>query len=636
MKLFIKQNLIFVFFAVLCCLFEMYGLCFTDNGMMIFQPWFSLLIMLAIIGFTALIRSYPWRVAVLSFVLAAIIGINSGFILLYDINGTSFDFTLLYQAGEGLQMLEGQLINFAYLVPCAILAVCFIFYGVFTALSMKDKNQKIYRRPRVRAVCLSLAIVFMGIAIVAPNVANSIEANDENYYENILYRNENEYKKFGITGEVLYQFVTGPFVNSRRIVEWNESSQFLFKEKVEDGELFGISKGNNVVMILAESVEWFPITANPEVSAKLFPNITRLMNEGIVAQNHYSREKTDISEAQSLLGSYPLRDYTCNEYKQNAYPYALPNIYQNEYSTASVNSYHNHASTYYNRDIFHKSLGFEKLYGIEHMTEYGAVDYQNTIGERNLDSEMMTAMKDMMFPTDKPFFTYVISYTTHGGYYNERESLEKLGYYDKLDQYGVYPHTDNIYDNYIRTYAAAYLDFDKAIGIMLDDLQQKGILDKTTIVIYSDHNAYYDRMSYHGKGIDKMQSEIFRVPMFIYDTKARAALSAQGKSGVIEKFTTTADIVPTVLNLLGIEYYSNLYFGNNVFSETESIIYSRAYSCFITDDFLGYSLKSVVYKNDEFNRADFEARAKKHLEKLKYIDAMYIRNFFKNHEFPQA
>lgn len=636
MKLFIKQNLIFVFFAVLCCLFEMYGLCFTDNGMIIFQPWFSLLIMLAIIGFTALIRSYPWRVAVLSFVLAAIIGINSGFILLYDINGTSFDFTLLYQAGEGLQMLEGQLINFAYLVPCAILAVCFIFYGVFTALSMKDKNQKIYRRPRVRAVCLSLAIVFMGIAIVAPNVANSIEANDENYYENILYHNENEYKKFGITGEVLYQFVTGPFVNSRRIAEWDESSQFLFKEKVEDGELFGISKDNNVVMILAESVEWFPITANPEVSTELFPNITRLMNEGIVAQNHYSREKTDISEAQSLLGSYPLRDYTCNEYKQNAYPYALPNIYQNEYSTASVNSYHNHASTYYNRDIFHKSLGFEKLYGIEHMTEYGAVDYQNTIGERNLDSEMMTAMKDMMFPTDKPFFTYVISYTTHGGYYNERESLEKLGYYDKLDQYGVYPHTDNIYDNYIRTYAAAYLDFDKAIGIMLDDLQQKGILDKTTIVIYSDHNAYYDRMSYHGKGIDKMQSEIFRVPMFIYDTKAKEALSAQGKSGVIEKFTTTADIVPTVLNLLGIEYYSNLYFGNNVFSETESIIYSRAYSCFITDDFLGYSLKSVVYKNDEFNRADFEARAKKHLEKLKYIDAMYIRNFFKNHEFPQA
>lgn len=636
MKLFIKQNLIFVFFAVLCCLFEMYGLCFTDNGMIIFQPWFSLLIMLAIIGFTALIRSYPWRVAVLSFVLAAIIGINSGFILLYDINGTSFDFTLLYQAGEGLQMLEGQLINFAYLVPCAILAVCFIFYGVFTALSMKDKNQKIYRRPRVRAVCLSLAIVFTGIAIVAPNVANSIEANDENYYENILYHNENEYKKFGITGEVLYQFVTGPFVNSRRIAEWDESSQFLFKEKVEDGELFGISEGNNVVMILAESVEWFPITANPEVSAELFPNITRLMTEGIVAQNHYSREKTDISEAQSLLGSYPLRDYTCNEYKQNAYPYALPNIYQNEYSTASVNSYHNHASTYYNRDIFHKSLGFEKLYGIEHMTEYGAVDYQNTIGERNLDSEMMTAMKDMMFPTDKPFFTYVISYTTHGGYYNERESLEKLGYYDKLDQYGVYPHTDNIYDNYIRTYAAAYLDFDKAIGIMLDDLQQKGILDKTTIVIYSDHNAYYDRMSYHGKGIDKMQSEIFRVPMFIYDTKAKAALSAQGKSGVIEKFTTTADIVPTVLNLLGIEYYSNLYFGNNVFSETESIIYSRAYSCFITDDFLGYSLKSVVYKNDEFNRADFEARAKKHLEKLKYIDAMYIRNFFKNHEFLQA
>lgn len=634
MKVFIKQNLIFVFFAILAALFEMYGLCFTDNGIIIYQPWFSLLIMLAIIGFTSLIRSYPWRVGVLAFVLVAIIGINSGFILLYDINGTSFDFTLLYQAGEGLQMLEGQLINFAYLVPCAILTVVFITYGVFTAIIMKDKRQKIEKRPRLHSISLALAIVFLGTSLVAPNIANYVDASDGNYYENILYNNEQEYKKFGITGEVLYQFVTGPFSNTRKLAEWDESSEFLFREKVTDGKYFGISEGNNVILMLAESVEWFPLTANPEVSAQLFPNITRLMNEGIVANNHYSREKTDISEAQSLLGSYPLKDYTCNEYKQNAYPYALPNIYKNAVEGSVVKSYHNHASTYYNRNVFHKSLGFEQLYGIEHMTEYGAVDYQNTIGERNLDSEMMTAMKDNMFLTDKPFFTYIISYSTHGGYYTERQSLKNYGYYDKLDEYGVYPATDNIYDNYIRTYAAAYLDFDKAIGIMLDDLESKNLLDKTTIVIYSDHNAYYDRMSYYGKGIEKMQSEIFHVPMFIYDTKVKAALESEKKSNYIEKFTTTADIVPTLLNLLGIEYYSNLYFGNNVFSDAESIIYSRAYSCFITDDFLGYSLKSVVYKNDEFNETDFTARAKKHLEKLKYIDAMYIKDFFSSHEFP--
>ena len=621
-------------FVLLAALLEMYALLFTDNGILIHAPWFSLALLAVIVSLTAMVRSYAWRVAILTFVLVAILSVDAGFILLFDINGTAFDYSLLYQAADGLGMMEGQLVNFGFLVPGAIAVAGFLLYGVFNAVKLKDV--KIEKNPRLRIVCCSLAGVLLVSALAVPNVLNFVNTTSDSYYADLLYDNDNEYKKYGVTGDVLYQFVTGPFLTSPKVATWQDSSEFYFRNKTENGELFGVSAGNNVVMILAESMEWFPVTNYPGLAQYLYPNISRLTEESIVCQNHYSREKTDISEAQSLLGNYPSRGFVCNNYKDNAYPFSLPNLYRETNEGAKINSFHNNEATFYNRSELHESLGFDHLYGIEEMEGYGVTNYQQLLEERNLDSEMMDKMKDEMFPADGNFFSYIISYTTHGGYYDVRSSLEEKGYYDRLDKYNVYPETDNKYDNYLRTYAAALMDFDAAIGIMLDDLEAKDLLDSTTIVIYSDHNAYYDRLSYRGKGLVDMQSEIFHVPMFIYDTKAKTALETAGKGKDIEKFTTTADILPTVLTLLGIPYYSNLYFGHNVFSDRESVIFSRAYGCFITEDFVGYSLNSVVYKGNGFSEADLVTRASEHLEKLKYIDALSFKDYFAEYEFPKV
>ena len=631
LKVLIKRNLIFVFFAVAAALLEMYALLFTDHNGMIAAPWFLIGLLATIIGFVALIRSYAWRLALLAFVLVAILGVDSGLIMLYEINGTAFDYSILYQASEGFGMLEGQLINFAYFVPGAILIAAFLWYGVFTALSLRGVT--VSKNKRNRIVCLILSCVFLAGTVAVPNIVGYANTVSKNYYTNLLHKNVDLNKNRGIFGNSIYQFVSGPFSTSPKVAGWEESSEFYFRESVTDGNLWGVSEGNNVVLILAESLEWFPITNNAEIASELFPNFTRLMEGGIVCTNHYSREKTDISEGQSLLGHYPSRGYVCNDFNENAYPYSLPSVFKRNDSTAAVNSFHNNAETFYRRNSFHKSVGFDRLYGIEQMSEnYGVPNYQESCDERNLDSDMMMGMKNVMFPASGKFFSYIISYTTHGGYYDRRTSLDNKGYYDTLDRFGVYPESDNKYENYIRTYVAAMLDLDAAIGIMLDDLQEKGLLESTTIVLYSDHNAYYDRISYRGKGITNMQSEIFHVPMIIYDTKAKAALG----SGSIEKFTTTVDIVPTLFTLLGIPYYSNLYFGNSVFAAEESIIFSRAYNCFITDKFLGFSLKSVVWRGHGFDREDFAERATKHLKKLQYADALYLENFFGDRPFTDA
>ena len=83
LKVLIKRNLIFVFFAVAAALLEMYALLFTDHNGMIAAPWFLIGLLATIIGFVALIRSYAWRLALLAFVLVAILGVDSGLIMLY-------------------------------------------------------------------------------------------------------------------------------------------------------------------------------------------------------------------------------------------------------------------------------------------------------------------------------------------------------------------------------------------------------------------------------------------------------------------------------------------------------------------------------------------------------------------------
>lgn len=141
---FFKRNFIFVPFVLLAALLEMYALLFTDNGILIHAPWFSLALLAVIVSLTAMVRSYAWRVAILTFVLVAILSVDAGFILLFDINGTAFDYSLLYQAADGLGMMEGQLVNFGFLVPGAIAVAGFLLYGVFNAVKLKDvKIEKI-------------------------------------------------------------------------------------------------------------------------------------------------------------------------------------------------------------------------------------------------------------------------------------------------------------------------------------------------------------------------------------------------------------------------------------------------------------------------------------------------------------
>jgi len=74
----------------------------------------------------------------------------------------------------------------------------------------------------------------------------------------------------------------------------------MSSEAYGDANLYtGSLKGKNIVLIVIESGEWYGI--NKEYT----PTLYEMATKGIAFTEYYARDKTNHSEAMSILGSYP-------------------------------------------------------------------------------------------------------------------------------------------------------------------------------------------------------------------------------------------------------------------------------------------------------------------------------------------
>lgn len=434
--------------------------------------------------------------------------------------------------------------------------------------------------------------------------------------------------------------------------------------------------------MLVESFEWYTWLAGEHndydeaVLKQLYPNLYKFYENSLALTNFRQREKTDTSEILSLIGSNPTNKSANYDFPENAYPWALPNVLKDYAKNVDgknylTQSFHQNGENFYNRKTLHKSFGFDRSFFIEQMEEnYGVVntwDENNwDKGERTPDSLTWDAMKEEMVPSDEKmeelgcdnFYTFAITFAMHG-YYVERENLKNTlngeNYYETLDSVydakhdvtGVYPYDEEedvkeVY--YRRNYAAAVMDFDRALGVLMQRLKDTGHENDTTVILYADHNTYYNDLAYFAKGIDvtddRYNAELFRIPCMIYDTKLVNEYKKNNDGRhTLNKFTTTADLIPTVFDIFGIPAWKNMYFGSSIFSDNESIIYSRSYGLFVTDKLAGYSVNKLKYVAEDFTDADLEdfiARATVHLNKLEILDKIYFSDYFSDHVYKRA
>ena len=666
--IFAEKNYLMIGYIVVGLLIELMGVAVTAGKFYMTEPWFYFTFIIAVSLISMYIPNHTGRYALFVTALAANFVLDLIFVIIFDSTGTVFDFAMINLRGDAMTIMESVPINFAYVFVSGILIALYCTFGQMLKKYMPSPRST----KAAMAVTASLLAVILSadtLLIVLGNYKN--DSNDLSYK---LYGTETgTYSNKGIVGNLANELARGVWFSDIKIGSRDELTSYIYRQTAEPTYMFQQAYDYNVVTVLCESFEWFtflydeerypngyakPILdlkadaelGKPKVDGdgeeididaeiakirgslrELYPNLYRFYESDstVVLDNSYSLEKTDISENKSILGNYPLFQYINYAYPENSLPYSLPNIMKELFDVES-NSFHNGYKTFYNRDVHHtRALGFESYTAMEDMGCYE--EDVPGVGERNLDSLMLETCKEKMFPTDRRFNTYITTITQHGQY-AFRENLKP--YYDKMDELGILPLKENDENaNALRYYCAAGMDFDKAIGIMLDYLEENGLADKTLITLFGDHNSYYQGISNYVKNINSHDvpdyTELYRVPVMI-----KIGNNDLGNPH-LTKFTCVADIYPTILDLLGVKSFTNLTYGTSAFSDQSSILYSRAYDRFVTDKMYFNTLSSITYKApdvDDKYIAEVSAKALDLLDKISHVNRIFASDYFKGHE----
>ena len=644
----LKVNRLVAIYFVFATVIETVAVLAVEGSPFMTRPFLSLGLLFFICGVLLLVKSNRARLIIGAILIGLQIILDLVFSVIFDMTGQYFDFGMLNLRNDAFATLEGLSVDFITFYVGLLCCILYIVYG----LRMTRKHKKVTERKRSAFFYAGLSLA--GVATMGISFVAYYPRNTNKYEEMINGKAASAYSAYGMIGNVVGELL-GAVFQDKSSMPSDQIDEFIYKTPSSPTEYFGKAKGKNVVVILAESLEWFAFMNGDEYPnalglsdgdlQALYPNLWEFYQGSVAMTNFHSREKTDISETLSVMGCYPTDAYINYEYADNEMPYTVPNILKQQNADMQFRSFHNGFKTFYNRDDAHKAFGFEYLTDMYDMEKKGMKNYMED-GERNLDSDMIRVCKDEMFPTDKPFFTYITTITMHGVYY-ERDNLEtqrnKLlekvsALYEgateikqKDDEgdprpapYCYMTEEEEILFHYMTT----VIELDNAIGCMMEDLENKGLLDNTVIAMFGDHNTYYQQLSNYVKDIDdydttRKYTDLYNVPLMIRD-------SGIGHQ-VIDKFTCTSDIAPTILDLLGVRYYENMFYGRSVFSDKTSALYSRAYDIFVGDGIVGTSVNKLVYRSPlvtDDQLTAFKTEATALVEKIKHCDYIFKQNHF--------
>ncbi|MEG1981753.1 MAG: sulfatase-like hydrolase/transferase [Clostridia bacterium] len=315
--------------------------------------------------------------------------------------------------------------------------------------------------------------------------------------------------------------------------------------------------GYNIIYITAESFSDYAVDKN------LTPTLYKMATEGYNFTNFYNPEwgvSTSDGEYQNCIGLIP-KAGVWSFFKQGTNKNALPFTLGNEYRFQGITplAYHNNTYDYYDRDISHPNAGY--LYkGLGN-----GLDVKKTWPESDLEM-MKNSIDDYI--NDPLFSVYYMTVSGHmdytwGGNYIASQYKDKVSNLNLSDQ--------------AKAYKACNIDFDLAMEYLLQRLYEKGIADKTLIVIGADHYPY---------GLDnEVQLELAGKDSFAPDFeryKSRLIIwsgNLKGDNGKkVDKLVSSMDILPTTLNLLGLPYDSRMLAGRDIFSDTPGIVMFQDYS----------------------------------------------------------
>ena len=326
---------------------------------------------------------------------------------------------------------------------------------------------------------------------------------------------------------------------------------FAGRTPTKQNEKTGIFKGKNLIFITAEGFSDFAI------DEKYTPTLFKLQKEGYSFNNFYNPiwgVSTLDGEYVNLQGLVPKPGVWSMKKSSNNYlPFTLGNSFLREGYVSKA--YHNHSVTYYNRDVSHPNLGYEfKGQGREYR-------FANTWPESDIEMVDKTT-EDYLTPgadgTIAPFNVYYLTVSGHLNYnfYGNEMAMKNKHLVEDMDK-----------SDACKAYMATQIEFDRSMELLLERLDEAGVLEDTVIAMAADHYPYgltnEEISEFRGHDIDTTY-EMFKNTFILWTPGM--------KSESVDKLCCNMDILPTLLNMFGIEFDSRLLMGRDIFSPAEGLV----------------------------------------------------------------
>ncbi len=331
--------------------------------------------------------------------------------------------------------------------------------------------------------------------------------------------------------------------NARQEMKEQADTFFESRPGSEGNEMTGLFQGKNVIFILMESMDDWLITQDNT------PTLYRMQQEGINFTQFYTPGYGSARTLNSELcmntglflpssGDY-IFDYLGNSFRQSIASQLTSKGY-------SAQVFHYNSPSFYSRGELEPALGYESYISYEAYTSQ----------EDDLMSDCYLfdnpQIREQFFREGLTFNT-IITRSAHMSY----------DYDEELSQYALrqYPQYQGMYaseeEDCGRVKARLVEDM---FARLLQELQENGTLENTVIVAFTDHYTYGYRDKEELLALSGLTKEydllLEKTPCFIW--------SADGPSMEVTKTLNSSDLVPTVLNLLGIDHGLN-YLGQDAF-----------------------------------------------------------------------
>ena len=349
---------------------------------------------------------------------------------------------------------------------------------------------------------------------------------------------------------------------SDKDIQWL-ANYFNSVTPTKKNEYTGMFEGYNVIQLVLEGFSGYAI--DPELT----PTLYKLTHEGFVFHNYYTAlhfTSTSNGECQSLLGLYPkngnpITMKRTGELGTNLYFTLAQQLKREGYE---VLGYHGNYDMY-GRLVSHTNLGYDwRQYQTGLELEMG--ETKPLWPQR--DSYVIEASIDDYINSEKPFHVYYLTISGHMPYSNNRI---------------VAPYRETVralpYSETTQNYVATAMEVDKALTTLLNKLEAAGKLDKTLIVATGDHIPYFNVDTLEelsgktfGSSEDMEALKESNIDFDVYKSALILWTAGMEEAVEVDKVCCQVDILPTVSNLLGLEYDSRMLAGSDILSDSEGLV----------------------------------------------------------------